>query len=342
MTEKSSRRRSILATAAALGIFGVIVATAGATAPGTNGKLTFRRYFDPQQSWGAVFTINPDGTGARQITHPQRGVVDDQPAWSPDGKQIAFTRCPPGTACHVYLVAPDGTGLSPVGELCPAGATPETCPDDAHASFSPDSKQLAFVQATGTERTDSHGEGWIEHSALTLVNRDGNGRHVIYQGAAFRGDLDYPVFSPDGKHLVFERVSSGFSKLAGKRAVYLVGIDGSNPHRLTPWSEKDGDNPDWSPDGRWILFRSFVDDPHQSQIFLIHPDGTGRRQVTHFSKGTHVTSSAFAPDGKSLVFGKGPEGGNIDVFTMRIDGSHVQRVTRSKLWDSAPEWGPAT
>ena len=53
----------------------------------------------------------------------------------------------------------------------------------------------------------------------------------------------------------------------------------------------------------------------QSQIFLIHPDGTGRKQVTHFGKQTTVTSSSFSPDGKSIVFGKGPWSGNIDVYT---------------------------
>jgi Tol biopolymer transport system component len=164
---------------------------------------------------------------------------------------------------------------------------------------------------------------------------------VIYESARFSADLNFPEFSPNGKQLVFERGNSNVSTPAGKKAVFVVGIDGSNPRRLTPWAENDGDNPDWSPSGGWILFRSFVDDPlAQSQIFMIHPDGTGRRQVTHFSKGTTVTSSSFSPDGKSIVFGKGPAGGNIDVFTMRLADGRVRRLTRSKLWESAPDWGP--
>ena len=131
------------------------------------------------------------------------------------------------------------------------------------------------------------------------MNVDGSARQVIYQGAPFSGDLGYPVFSPDGKQLVFERTVSGFSKPAGEQAVFVMGADGSAPRRLTPWAEKDGDNPDWSPDGKWIIFHSHVDDPsRQSQIYLIHPDGSGRKQLTHFKDGTHVASSAFSPDGK--------------------------------------------
>jgi len=337
VSSKTLRIRLLFAIALALSAVAIVVATASATAPGNNGRIAFRRYFDAHQSWGAVFTIAADGKGTRQITHPARGIVDDQPDWAPDGSLIAFSRCcAPGS--HLFVVAPNGSGLAPVGPLCPSGADETTCPDDANASFSPDSKQLAFTQAIGHVV-----ENQIEHSAIAIMNRDGSGRRVIYEeDAPYSADLNSPVFSPDGKQLVFERANSGVSTPAGKKAVFVVGIDGSNPRRLTPWKENDGDNPDWSPNGKWILFHSHVDESTgvQSQIFLIHPDGTGRRQVTRFSKGTHVLSSSFSPDGKSIVFSKGPNGGNIDVFTMRLDGSHVQRVTRSKLWDSAPDWGP--
>ena len=317
----------------------VAVATAVATTPGRNGKIAFRRYFDPaaHESWGAVFTINPDGTGTRQITQPARGAVDDQPAWAPNGSLITFSRlCPnPNEPEHVWVVAPDGSGLTPVGPLCPPGADPLTCSNESQASFSPDSTQLVFGIGNGHVVNDQ-----IEHAAIAIMNLDGSSRHVVYEAAPFSADLGGPKFSPDGKQLVFERINSSTGSPAGGRAVFEVGADGANLRRLTPWSENDGDNPDWSPNGAWILFRSFIDLAAQSQVFVIHPDGTGRKQITHFRKGIHLTSSSFSPDGRSIVLGKGPEGGNIDVFTMRLDGTHLHRVTRSKLWDSAPDWGP--
>src|SRR3712207_7433935 len=57
-----------------------------------NGQIVFRRYFDPDQTKGALFTMNPDGSHIRQITHPPKGWLDNLPAWSPDGKRIAFQR----------------------------------------------------------------------------------------------------------------------------------------------------------------------------------------------------------------------------------------------------------
>jgi TolB protein len=332
--------RLLALTCAAVAVVGSFPLAASAAAPGKNGQIAFRAYFTDQQDWGAVFTVGVDGKHRKQITQPTRGVVDDQPEWAPDGSLIAFTRCAAGQTCHIFVVAPDGTGLTPVGPVC-KGNNAQTCPDDANPSFSPDSQQLAFTQASGSVKSDPLVENIIEHSAITLMNRDGSGRRVVYQSASYSADLNYPVFSPDGKRLVFERANSSFSKPAGKKAVFVVGADGTNPHRLTPWSENDGDNPDWSPDGKWILFHSYIDDPsHQSQIFLIHPNGTGRKQLTHFSSGTHVASSSFSPDGKWIAISKGPEGENIDVYVMRLDGSHLHRVTSSNQWESAPDWGP--
>jgi Tol biopolymer transport system component len=333
--------RSILVALALVALASaVVVATATATAPGKNGSIAYRRYFDRDQTRGAVFTIAADGKSIRQVTHPPKG-VDDQPDWAPDGKLITFTRCPvDGGTCHVWVVAPDGTGVAPVGALCAASSDPTVCPDDSNPSFSPDSKQIAFVQANGRIKADTAlNSDIIEHSALTVMNVDGSDRRVVYQPPSFSSDISYPMQSPNGKQFLFERVNSGFSKPAGKRAVFVIGADGTGLKQLTSWTENSGDNPDWSPDGKWILFHTHVDGPN-GQYFLIHPDGTGKRQITHFGKDVNVRSGSFSPDGRQIVMSEGPTDGNAHVYTMRLDGSHIQRVTRSTLWDSAPDWGP--
>ena len=316
------------------------VAAAHATTPGASGEIVFRRYFDAQKTWGALLTVQPDGTHARQITHPPQGVVDDEPDWAPDGSRITFTRCAKGGTCHLWTVGPDGSGLAPVGPLCPAGSTEGTCPDDAAGSFTPDSKQITFTQATGKVKPDGAGGMEIEHSAIAIMGADGSGRRVIYQAPPYAADLNTPMLSPDGKQVVFEWAVSALAQPQGRTAVFVVGSDGAGLRRLTPWNEYAGDSPDWSPDRRWILFHSHLDDPaHQAQFFLIRPDGTGRRQISHFPNNTHVGSASFSPDGTSITFAKGVEGGNIDVYTMRLDGTHVRRLTRSPLWESAPDWG---
>ena len=103
----------------ALALLGVTVAAdaggvAHATMPGENGKIAFRRYLDDDRSMGVVFVANADGTGARRVTQAARGVVDDQPDWSPDGSLLVFSRCLPAKPCAIFTVKADGTGLKHV------------------------------------------------------------------------------------------------------------------------------------------------------------------------------------------------------------------------------------
>lgn len=335
-------RTTLALLAGALLAVAVGVTEATATAPGTNGQITYRTYFDLQHSRGAIFTMGADGSGKKQISRAPKNAVDDQPAWAPDGSLVAFTRCKPDLPCHVYAVRPDGSGARQLGKTCAASARETTCPDDVDASFSPNSRRIVFTQSTGVVRRDSHGDTWIQHSAVMSMDRSGGNRRLIFQGKPWSGDLHYATFSPDGKHVVFEWDHSGFASPPNEKAVFVVDIDGKHLRRVTQWPENSGDGPDWSPDGQWILFHSHEGDGGpQSQYFLIHPDGTGRQQITQFPNGTHVASASFAPDGKSIVFAKGPEGGNVDVYTMSLDGTNEQRLTQSLLWESAPSWGPA-
>jgi Tol biopolymer transport system component len=311
---KRSLRTVTLLLLAFMTALAAAAATSHATAPGKNGRIAFRRWFDKDQTWGAIFTINPDGSGERQVTHPSQRTRDDQPDWSPDGSLLVFTRSAPNRPYAVYTVRPDGLALRRLTAACRKGAR---CPEYVVPAFSPDGRRIAFAGGPG------------------IVVTDRNGRHerVVVRS---RTEVEDPQFSPDGKRLAFVRTRPN-----GCCAIYVVGVDGRHPHRVTPWSLAAGDNPDWSPDGRWILFRSDVPRVKQSQIYVVHPDGSRLTRLTLFKRGTLVTSSSFSPDGKWIVFGATGTAGQPDVFIMRADGSGMRRVTRTKLWDSAPDWGPA-
>jgi Tol biopolymer transport system component len=315
----------------ALVLAAAIGATASyATAPGKNGRIAFRRYFDKDHNWGAVFTVNANGTGERQVTHPPKGTNDDQPDWSPDGSLLAFSRCPKDKACAVYTVHPDGSGLTQVSKPCPPSGKVPPCTDDYLASFSPDGKELVFKQFSGNKK---NGRG----QNIVIADLRTGEQHVAVYGAKGYTQLD-PQFSPNGKRLVFTHVVEPTER---KRALFVANVNGTGMRRVTPWNLHAGDNPDWSPDGKWILFHSYEDvQSKQAQIYLIHPNGTGLKQLTHFKNGSIVTSSSFSPDGKWIVFGGEGVDGNADLFVMRPNGSGQHPITRTKLWDSAPDWGP--
>jgi TolB protein len=305
----------------------VATATSRATAPGKNGRIAFRRYFTDDRTWGAVFTVNPDGTDVRQVTHPHKGIIDEQPDWAPDGSLLAFQRCyrASGTGCSVYTVRPDGSRLTRLS-VCPPGSAARRCSDDTLPAFSPDGRSLVFGANTDAI------SNLVVTDLATQTQRD-----VVVATPAY--SVDDPQFSPDGTHIVFEKMRRG----DGPRALFVVDLTGADVKRLTAWRLNAGDNPDWSPDGRWILFRTHeLHDGRQSQVDVIHPDGSGLRQLTHFKPATIVTSSSFSPDGQSIVYGTDGLGGNADLYVMRADGSDMHRITRTKTWESTPDWGRHT
>jgi TolB protein len=346
MNRKRTRNGSILAltlmgVVAAVGV-GALVGSAQATAPGKNGEIAFKRYLDSGRSTGAIFTVDPNGKGERQITRPNAGVVDDQPDWSRDGSLLVFHRSVPNSPFAIYTVKPDGSDLTRLSPPCSTSGpgVETTCEDGAWGTFLPDGKRVVYTRATGTVR---HFPNWdqIQHSDIVVRDVNGANPRVLIRSRPFAGDYESPVFSPDGTRLVYVRSNSPLAKPPLTHALFVARADGSRQRRITPWSLDAGDNPDWSPDGRLIVFRSPASSFEGSQVYVVRPDGTGLQQLTRFEPGTSVLSYSFSPDGKRITFSKSGRGGQPDIFVMRANGKDVRPVTRTALWDSAPDWGPA-
>jgi TolB protein len=341
------RRRAVLAGAAGVVLVTVGVSIALATMPGTNGSIAFRRYLDAKQTRAAVLTIAPDGSGERQITRPAAHTQDDLPDWSPDGRRLVFSRCPADNVCRLMIVNADGTGLRALTRSCrthpgPKGI-PRGCEDAANPSFTPDGQHVLYTRATGRVKTfPKLDTDQIEHSAIAVIGADGTGKHEILRLPAYSGDANNPLLSPDGRTIVFEEATSPLGHPRLSHAVFTVGADGSGVHRVTPLKLRAGDGPDWAPDGSRILFRSNEDVGNfaKSQLYTIQPDGSGLTQLTHVGGGTKLLSASFSPDGTRIVFAMAPKGSLPDLYTMAIDGSDVQQVTRTPQWDSRPDWGP--
>ena len=129
-------------------------------------------------------------------------------------------------------------------------------------------------------------------------------------------------------------------------ALWTITLATGCEKRITPWDLRAGDTPDWSPDGRRILFRSNFDylENVSANLYTIRPNGTQLQQLTFEQGGTvNYLGSSYSPDGKMITMGRRPATGgvNADVFVMRADGSNIRPVTATVLYDSYPDWGPA-
>jgi len=317
--------------------------SAVATSPGKNGLIAFTGYLDSDRKTGAIITIGVNGKGRRQITKPDPGVEDSDPDWSRDGSLVVFERT--GSPHAIYTVRRDGSGLMRLSPECTySGPDLEThCEDGAGGSFLPDGSGVVYTRATGNVREFPNGEGWIEHSDIVVRDLSGGNPRVLLRSPPYGGDYRSPQISPDGKRFAYVRANSPLVNPAGGYALFVARADGSEQRRITPWSLVAGFDPDWSPDGKLIVFQSYTTGVgKQSQSYVIRPDGTGLRRLTHFKPGTAVLSASFSPDGKWITFGKSGVGGQADVFVIRVNGKDVRPVTRTARWDSGPDWGPGS
>jgi dipeptidyl aminopeptidase/acylaminoacyl peptidase len=161
------------------------------------------------------------------------------------------------------------------------------------------------------------------------------------------GEDSEPQFSPDGTQVVFQRRNVRTAPRNGAVALWILDLSTGAERRITPYRLQAGDTPDWSPNGRKILFHDNLDTPDaNANLYTIRPDGTHLRQLTFLYDGvTRYLGSSFSPDGEWITVGKrpstgGPELNTADVVVMRANGCCERLVTRTKLYDSYPDWGP--
>jgi TolB protein len=149
-----------------------------------------------QGPYSDVYLMNADGSGQRNLTHTPRAGESD-PAWSPDGRHIAFTELAGPRGVRIVVMNADGSGKRAVTPKLPhpgdRGPTPV---------WSPDGRRIAL---------------WDDF-AIYVVNADGSGLQRLTQNA-FEG----PSWSPDGRKLVFVRSAD----------IWVMNADGSGQRNLT-------------------------------------------------------------------------------------------------------------
>jgi TolB protein len=312
------RRLAALLTVTGMTLFGLLAGalSAHATAPGQNGLIAFRRYFNNRHTLGAIFTIQPDGSGLQQLTHRGKVLLDTEPDWSPDGRWIAFHRVKPDHPTLVFKMRANGTHITRLSHGPTDG--------DLFPAWSPNGKRIAF-----TRYDDS-----IGLVGLFVMQADGTRVHQI-AGKPNKFEAQFAQWSPDGTRLVFEGGPDD------RRAIWTIRLDGTHLQRLTPWKLHAGDGADWSPDGRWIVLESHQEQDRRDNLYLVHPNGNDLHKITTSPAHVHQWGSySFSPDGTMITVAHNlGEGENPDIYVMNLDGLGLRDVTNSAIFDSAPDWG---
>ena len=194
-----------------------------------------------------------------------------RPAWSPDGRRVAFQSNRTGTY-QVYIVDVDGSNESRIG----AADT-----DDRHPAWSPDGSLIAI---------DSGREGLREIWTIDVAS--GARTQVTRLGAV----ASFPSWGPDG-------TISFYLYRDGVLDIWLVGSDGSNPRRLTTGLASEQNNQctfachsaTWSPDGRRLAYAA----ADQAQVWTMRAsDGGDPVRVSSDGDGGRSHFPEYLADGR--------------------------------------------
>jgi Tol biopolymer transport system component len=185
-------------------------------------KIAFCSLRDDQYS--QIYVANADGTGEKRITRIATG-DSCGPVWSHDGKKIAFYSFAlphPSRNPAVWVMNPEGSDLKRIAEH---GLSP---------AWSPDDKQMAFA---------SNRDGKFQ--IYVMASNGSNMRRLTSNKA----EESAPAWAPDGQVIAFVSDREGEHP-----AVFLMGADGSEQHRLIFSKRQDFCFPSWSIDGGTIAF----------------------------------------------------------------------------------------
>jgi TolB protein len=362
-------RRLLVAAIAGMTLLGLVavgVPAQGSIPAGTNGKIVFGQVFP-----NLGVTINPDGSDKHRIGPSGRttcttwspdsrkvlcnlwseenGVESVQPATAnPDGSNFrllnpnlpldlfCLTWSPDGTRllCHSEgLANPADAGLytvrsSDAGDLVRVTATPADHFDDGY-DYAPDGSRILF------SRFDSSGRG-----VLFSVKPNGSGHlrlsparlSVIDLGFFDRVGADW---SPNGARVTF--AAQQLSRQGFTTALFVVKANGTGLHQITP-SGLGAISAQWSPNGRRIAFTSCCAIP---QAWVVHPDGTGLREVTTPIHQVVSLAPVWSPDSRKLLFNRQTRNGQTSLWTANVNGSGLSKVTDTPslvfyAWGTAP------
>jgi Tol biopolymer transport system component len=201
----------------------------------------------PENGETQIYVMNADGSNLTQLTRDPSS-QNIQPAWSPDGKRIAYAKWSNDVdGSGLYVIGADGNGQTRL-----TSGTIDTSP-----AWFPDGSRILFVRSP---------EGVSE---LHVVDADGTGERTLAEPRG--GYIGSAALSPDGTRMAFTRLEPDLGQKNFE--IFVANADGAGETRLTHTPAPEAD-PSWSPDGTRIVFA------REGDIYTMAPDGSDVRQVT--------------------------------------------------------------
>ncbi|MFN2525653.1 MAG: hypothetical protein ABR505_05235, partial [Actinomycetota bacterium] len=303
--------------------------TAEAAFRGRNGRIAFSagQYVDPvpggsPPGYGQVrdydiFTISPGGSALQQVTEGE--FTDALPAWSPDGRRIAFARADAGSLFEYDIYVVDADGGSPIRLT----NTPEY--RDWEPAWSPDGSKIVFRSDRAAPEIATRPLFDFWEGDLFVMNADGSDVVQLTSGPDF--EL-MPSWSPDGACIAFADINHD--------AIGPIRPDGTDKHVVST-DTHGGYAPEWSPDGTRIAYAR-IRGAGTDDVMVID---LRTEKVTNLTEDEAIDRwPVWSPDGRYISF-VSDRSEAWALYRMDADGKNLIRLVNIDLPGDAPiDWEP--
>ena len=285
---------------------------------------------------GEIYVTSADGAGAVNVTNNLKNDID--PAWRPDGNEIAFSsnRLISNELVpyyRIYRMNPDGSALRPITE--------NSGYDNYAPVWSPDGLRIAFLSNRKPVPNTVPQEFTIDDPHLWVMDADGTNQvEIVWPNSHRLGEDFDPVWSPDSTRIAFQ----SFRVRDGDNEIYLWNVDATPPTNLSNNPASDA-APAWSPNGSQIAFETDRDGDGDGaddwEIYLMDPDGSNPTNFTN-NPGADTRNAAWSPSSAQITYESFASGdAQIEIFVQKSDGSAPgTNLTNNPASDSAPAWSP--
>jgi Tol biopolymer transport system component len=295
------RNRSWLALLLVVLVGPGVAAPVAASDQPENGQITFAR-FDPALGDFSIWAANPNGSHQRRLTHVPSFFSD----WKPNGRRIAFDFVDVSGGVHIATMDPIG---GHVRQLTFANALQEVPKWSPHGQWITYDASPDFPDEPGF------------HTDIWIIRADGSDARQLTSGGF---DVE-PVFSPHGSRIAFGRITGVNYQGFQMEAIFMVNTDGTHLRQVVP-PLPGLEHPDWSPNGRWIIFNTEPETPNAA-IMAVHPNGRDLHVLKRSNDRFEFFKPVWSPNGRKILVGCFDVRAEIDkLCVMNADGQNVHVV----------------
>src|SRR6266568_5300576 len=287
-----------------------------------------------------IYLVPLNGGEVRQLTNDEHSSAT--PRWSPDGEKLSFVSARDGED-QIWTSDVSSGALRKITTISTGAGDPVWSPDGRWLAFASDVYPQCLDDACNKKRADEAAASKVKaHVADRLLYRhwkswkNGMRTHVFVVSSAggeakdmTPGDYDAPpfslggptdyAFSPDSKELAFVSNHDKVEATSTNADVWIVPVRGGTPKNITAANHGYDGSPQYSPDGRFIAYRSQITPGYESDRFrlMIYDRKTGRAVSLSESLDSNIDEFVFAPDSNRMYL-TAEERGRVAIYVASV------------------------